>query len=165
MVVRSWSDPGHGAAKEANVTEARETGRPARVLVVSHSAALTPGLIEAVRERATRGPARFRLVVPNPARAELHLLHPERHDRTEEAEHALLRALPALQAAAGGHVIASVSVRHDPMDAVEEVLFGEPVDEIILGLTPHAVSARLHQDLAHRLHHYGLPITTVGELS
>ena len=28
----------------------------------------------------------FRLVVLNPARAELHLLHPERHDKAAEAE-------------------------------------------------------------------------------
>jgi hypothetical protein len=50
------------------------------------------------------------------------------------------------------------------MDAVEEVLYSEPVDEIILALGPHPVAERLHQDLAHRLHHYGLPITPVGRL-
>jgi hypothetical protein len=143
----------------------REDSRAARVLVVSHTTAMTPELMSAVRDRAMRGPARFRLVIPNPARGELHLLHPERHDRADHAEAALLRVLPTLQAAAGGHVIASVSVRHDPMDAVEEVLFNEPVDEIILALTPHPVSARLHQDMAHRLRHYGLPITTIGESS
>jgi hypothetical protein len=137
--------------------------RPARVLVVSHGTAMTPELVAAVRERAMQGPARFRLVVPNPAHGELHLLHPERHDRADEAEHALLRALPALESAAGGHVVASVSVRHDPMDAVEEVLFNEPVDEIILSLARHPVSARLHQDLGQRLRHHGLPVTTVGE--
>jgi hypothetical protein len=143
------------------------TERPsrARVLVVSHGTAFTPDLVAAVRERATRSPARFRLVVPNPARGEVHLLHPERHAKADEAEHDLLRALPALEAAAGGHVVASVSVRNNPMDAVEEVLYGEPVDEIILALAPHPVAERLHQDLAHRLRHYGLPITTVGHLS
>lgn len=131
--------------------------------MVSHGTALTPELMQVMRERAMRGPTQFRLVVPNPAAAELHLLHPERHDKANEAEHALLRALPELQAAAGGHVIASVSVRHDPMDAVEEVLVGEPIDEIILALAPHPVAAWLHQDLAHRLKHYGLAITTVGD--
>jgi hypothetical protein len=140
-----------------------QNGRQTRVLVVSHGTAFTPELVTAVRERAMRGPARFRLVVPNPARADLHLLHPERHDKAEEAEHDLLRALPTVEAAAGGHVVASVSVRHDPMDAVEEVLFNEPVDEIILALADHPVSARLHQDLAHRLAHHGLPVTTVGQ--
>ncbi|MCW2774784.1 MAG: hypothetical protein JWN91_3110 [Nocardioides sp.] len=142
-----------------------ESSRPARVLVVSHGTAFTPALVTAVRERALRSPARFRLVVPNPARGEVHLLHPERHDKADEAERDLLRALPALEAAAGGHVIASVSVRNNPMDAIEEILFGEPVDEIVLALARHPVAERLHQDLAHRLHHYGLPITMVGETS
>lgn len=140
-----------------------DISRPARVLVVSQGAALTPDLIAAVRERAQRGPARFRLVVPNPAHGELHLFHPERHLKADEAEHALLRALPALESAAGGHVVASVSVRHDPMDAVEEVLFSEPVDEIILALAVHPISVRLHTDMAHRLAHHGIPTTTIGQ--
>lgn len=142
-----------------------ESPRPARVLVVSHGTAFTPALVAAIHERALRSPARFRLVVPNPARGEVHLLHPDRHEKAEEAERDLLRSLPALEAAAGGHVIASVSVRNNPMDAVEEVLYGEPVDEIILALARHPVAERLHQDVAHRLQHYGLPITTVGEVS
>jgi len=141
-----------------------ESPSAARVLVVSHGTAFTPDLVTAIRERATRGPTRFRLVVPNPARGEIHLLHPERHAKAEEAEHDLLRALPVLEAAAGGRIVATVSVRNNPMDAVEEVLFSEPVDEIILALAPHPIAERLHQDLAHRLHHYGLPITTVGQL-
>jgi hypothetical protein len=139
-----------------------ESSRQARILVVSHGTAFTPDLVAAVRERAIRSPARFRLVVPNPARGEVHLLHPERHAKADEAEQDMLRALPALEAAAGGHVVASVSVRNNPMDAVEEVLFSEPIDEIILALAPHPVAERLHHDLPHRLHHFGLPITTVG---
>jgi hypothetical protein len=148
---------------ETHPGDTGDTTGEARVLVVSASVAMTPELVAAVHERAMRGPARFRLVVPNPARAELHLLHPERRAKADEAELAVMRALPALQAAAGGHVASSVSVRHDPMDAVEEVLFSEPVDEIILALGRHPVSERLHQDLAHRLAHHGLPITTVGK--
>lgn len=139
--------------------------RRARVLVVSDDAALTPALVAAVHDRAMRGPARFRLVVPNPARAELHLRHAERHAKADAAELAVMHALPALEAAAGGRVVTSVSVRHDPMDAVEEVLFSEPVDEIILSLSRHPVSARLHQDLAHRLQHHGLPISTVSDVA
>lgn len=139
-----------------------DTSRSARVLVVSQGAAITPDLIAAVRERALRSPARFRLIVPNPAHGEIHLFHPDRHTKADEAEHALLRALPALEAAAGGLVIATVSVRHDPMDAVEDVLFSEPVDEMILALAAHPISTRLHADMAHRLAHYGLPTTIVG---
>src|SRR4029450_4376030 len=43
-----------------------ESSDPARVLVVAHKTAATPALLEAVRERAARGPARFHLLVPNP---------------------------------------------------------------------------------------------------
>jgi hypothetical protein len=139
----------------------KDERRATRILVVSDTAALSPELVAAVRDRALLGPARFRLVVPNPARGELHLLHPERHDKADAAELALLRILTTLEAAAGGRVVASVSVRHDPMDAVEEVLYSEPVDEILLSLAAHPVSERLHVDLAHRLRRYALPITTV----
>ena len=62
---------------------------------------------------------------------------------------------------AGTRVIGSVSIRHDPMDAVEETLHNEPVDEIIVSVAPHGVARWLHQDLPHRLQHFGLPITSV----
>ena len=38
---------------------------PTRVLIVAHKTAATPALIEAVRERAARGPCTFTLLVPN----------------------------------------------------------------------------------------------------
>src|SRR3954452_7528454 len=88
-----------------------------RVLVVTDAAEPSPSLREAIRHRAEAHDAQFRLVVLNPARAEVHLLHPERHDKTAEAEAVLRAALPALEAAAEARVIGSVSVRHDPMDA------------------------------------------------
>ena len=37
-----------------------------RVLVVANKAAATPQLLQSVRERALRGPARFHLLVPDP---------------------------------------------------------------------------------------------------
>lgn len=76
--------------------------------------AATAELLAAMREKVATGPTQFRVVVPNPAAAEVHLLHPERHDRAAEAEHALHASMPSLQQAAGGPVIGSVSVRHDP---------------------------------------------------
>ena len=102
------------------------------------------------------------MVVLNPARAEIHLLHPERHEKAAEAEVSLRRALPRFEEAAGGPVIGSVSVRHDPMDAIEEVTFSEPVDEIVLDVPEHRLATRLHQDLPHRLQHLGLPVTVVS---
>ena len=40
---------------------------PANVLLVAHQTAATSGLLDAVRERAQRGPVRFHLVVPRQA--------------------------------------------------------------------------------------------------
>jgi hypothetical protein len=141
-----------------------EEPRVTRILIVTDVAEPSPALLDAVRHRHERGPAQFRVVVPNPARAELHPLHPERHERAREAEAVLRQALPTLESAAGGPVIGSVSVRHDPMDAVEETLFAEPIDEIMLQLAPHGLAHRLHQDLEHRLRHFGLPIQVVAHL-
>jgi hypothetical protein len=138
-----------------------EPARATRILVVTDHAEPTAALIETMRRRAATEQVQFRVVVPNPARAELHLLHPERHDKAAEAEKVLHEALFALEVAAGGPVIGSVSVRHDPMDAIEETLFSEPVDEIFLAVAPHGLSTRLHQDLPHRLKHFGLPVTVV----
>ena len=135
--------------------------RTRRILIVTDHADSTPELGEAIRHRAATGDVQFRFVVLNPARAELHLLHPERHDRAAEAETTLLTTLPALEEAAGGPVIGSVSVRHDPMDAIEEIIFSEPVDEIMIEVPAHGLSTRLHQDLPHRLQHFGLPVTVV----
>lgn len=135
--------------------------RNTRVLVVTDKTAATPQLIDAIRVRASAGSVQFRMVVPNPAAAELHPFHPERHEKAAEAERILLESLPDVQAAAGSHVIGSVSVRHDPMDAIEEILFSEPVDEIIVSVVNHGLSSWLHQDLAHRLEHFGLPVTAV----
>ena len=136
--------------------------RPLRILVVTDHAEPTPELREAIRHRAETGDVQFRLTVLNPARAEVHLLHPERHDRAAEAEQTLRAALPQLEQAAGGTVVGSVSVRHDPMDAIEETIYNEPVDEIMLAIPGHHVSTWLHQDLPHRLRHFDLPVTVVG---
>ena len=79
--------------------------RPSRVLVVTDKADPTPTLTTAISDRAAVGDVRFRVVVLNPARAELHLLHPERHDKALEAEQVLLAAMPEIESAAGGRVI------------------------------------------------------------
>jgi hypothetical protein len=136
--------------------------RPARILVVTDHTAATPELLAAIRERAARGSAQFRVLVPNPAHAEAHLLHPERHEKAAEAEQTLRAALPAFEQAAGGHVIGSVSIRNEPGEAVEELIMDEPVDEIMLSVAEHGFAKRLHLDLPHRLAHFGLPIMNVG---
>jgi hypothetical protein len=135
--------------------------KPARVLVVTDRTAATPALLRTLRDRAKRCHAEFRVLVPNPAPAEWHPFHPERRDKVEEAERVLLRALPKIQDAVGGAVRGRVSVRHDPMAAIEEMLHDEPFDEIILDIAVHRPERWLHVDLPHRVAHLGLPVTAV----
>jgi len=136
--------------------------QPLRVLVLTDTSDADPQLLDAMAQRAAAGEVVFRLVVLNPARAEVHLLHPERHDKAAQAETVLRRTLPRLEQATGAHrIIGSVSVRHDPMDAIEETITSEPIDEVMLHVKEHAMARRLHQDLVHRLSHYGLPLQVV----
>ena len=135
---------------------------PARVLVVTDRTAATPALLSAIRLRARRGPVEFRVLVPNPAPAEWHPLHPERRDKVADAERVLMHALPQIQEAADGAVRGRVSIRHDPMAAIEEMLLDEPFDEIVLSLAPHT-HRWLHPDLARRVVRLGLPVTVVRD--
>ncbi len=132
-----------------------------RVLVVTDRIVATPGLLDTIRGRAARGPAEFRILVPNPAPAEWNPTHPDRHSKAAEARVVLSAVLPLIEEAAGHAVEGFVSTRHDPMDAIEETLHDEPFDEIILATTPHRIEGWLHVDLPHRVAHLGLPVTTV----
>ena len=130
------------------------------MLVVAHETAATPALVDAVRERAARGPASFHLLVPNLAE-HAELTEAEREHRHADGERMLALALPLIQDAAGGAADGSVSYRHDPMDAIEETLHDGDFHEIILSTLPHSTSRWLHVDLPHRVAHLGLPVTTV----
>ena len=147
--------------KDATEAAALRAAEPtAQVLLVAHRTAATPALLEAVRERAARGPARFHLLVPNPA-DHAELTEAERHKKHTEGEHVLALALPLLDKAGGGEVDGSVSIRHDPMDAIEETLHDGSFDEVILSTLPRSVSRWLHIDLPRRVGHLGVPVTTV----
>ena len=132
----------------------------ASVLLVAGWTAATPGVLDAVRERAARGLSSFHLLVPNPSEHG-EVTDAERRRHHEEGERVLALALPLLQEAAGGPVEGSVSIRHDAMDAVEEALRDGDFHEIIVATMPHGISQWLHADLPHRLSHTGLPVTTV----
>jgi len=139
-----------------------EASSTARVLVVAHKTAATAALMDAVRERAARGPARFHLLVPNPHHPNLRHLSEVTHPNVTEGEQVLALALPLIEEACGGcPTDGTVSPRHDPMDAIEETLHDQDFDEIILSTLPRAVSRWLHIDLPHRVAHLGLPLTTV----
>jgi hypothetical protein len=138
-----------------------QSGGEAHVLVVAHRTAATEVLLDAVRARAERGPARFHLLVPSSPEPNWHLIHRERHQRFTKAEEVLALALPLIEDAADGEVDGSMSIRHDPMDAIEEALGMWHFDEIILSTLPRGVSRWLHIDLPRRVAHLGLPVTTV----
>jgi uncharacterized membrane-anchored protein len=132
----------------------------AQVLVVAHKTAATPALLDAIRRRAELGPAAFHLLVPNPAE-HAELTEHEREQAHTEGAHVLALALPLIDAAAGSTVGGSVSIRHDPMDAIEETLQNGNFDEIILSTLPRSVSRWLHVDLPRRVEHLGLPVLVV----
>ncbi|HYF28706.1 MAG TPA: hypothetical protein VD931_23395 [Baekduia sp.] len=136
-----------------------ESSGQARVLVVAHRTAATPALLHAVKERAARGPARFTLLVPNPARGLHRAVDPEDQDRSE-AEATLALALPLLEEAAGSPVEGMVGDAN-PLDAVQDAVNLHGFDEIIVSTLPKRVSHWLHMDLPAKLNGLGLPVTTV----
>jgi uncharacterized membrane-anchored protein len=146
--------------KDATEVKAAAQAPHAQVLVVAHKTAATPALLDAVRARAARGPATFHLLVPNPS-AQAELTDHEREQHVEQGQHVLELALPLLDQAAGTQAEGSVSLRHDPMDAVEETLREGDFHEVIVSTLPHGVSRWLHTDLPSRIAHLGLPVTTV----
>jgi hypothetical protein len=124
----------------------------ARVLIVANRTAATPNLIEAVRERARRGPCSFTLLVPQ--------LPAEQMYGDEEARKTIELAIPLLEEAAEGTVRGLVGPT-DALLAVERVLVHEHFDEIIISTLPERVSQWLHRDLPARVERLGVPVTVV----
>ena len=132
---------------------------PARVLVVAHKTAATPPLLEAVRERSQRGPAKFTLLVPTPAPGLHKVVDPE-DQGGGEAKAVIERALPALSEAAGAPVEGIVGST-DPIAAVEDAINLRGFDEIVISTLPSKISHWLRLDLPSKLTGTGLPVTTV----
>jgi hypothetical protein len=97
-----------------------ESSTPTRVLVVAHKTAATQALMQAVRDRAARGPATFTLVVPSAAHGLHRLVDPEDQDRSE-AELVLDLALPLLEEAAGRKVEGMIG-DPNPLNAVQDAV-------------------------------------------
>jgi hypothetical protein len=132
---------------------------PTRVLVVAHKTAATQPLLDAVRERARRGPCVFTLLVPNPAHGLHRVVDPE-DQGASEARSVLDVALPKLSDAAGSPVEGIVG-DPDPSVAIQDAVNLRGFDEIILSTLPQRVSRWLKLDLPSKLSALGLPITTV----
>ena len=125
---------------------------PARILVVANRTAATPALIDAVRERAGKGPCSFALLVPQ--------LACEIPYGDEEARKTLELAIPLLEEAAGGDVTPMIGPC-DALLAVERVLVRERFDEVIVSTLPERVSQWLGRDLPSRIERLGLPVSVV----
>src|ERR1700759_746788 len=93
---------------------------PTRVLVVAHRTAATPALLDAVRERAARGPCAFTLLVPNAAHG-LHRVVDAEDQDADEAQAVLELALPLLEQAAGGPVAGAIG-DPEPLNAVQDAV-------------------------------------------
>ncbi len=136
-----------------------ESSAPTRVLVVAHKTAATPALIEAVRDRAQRGPAAFTLLVPNPAHGLHALVDPEDQEESE-GQTVLDLAIPLLEDAAGGPVEGLVG-DPSPMNAIQDAINLHGFDEVIISTLPARVSKWMKLDLPSKVTGLGLPVTTV----
>ena len=136
-----------------------ESSTPTRVLVVANRTAATPALIEAVRERAARGPCVFTLLVPHTASGMHRVVDPE-DQGVNEAEQTLELALPLLEKAAGAPVEGMVGDA-EPLAAIQDAVNLHGFDELIISTLPKRFSRWLRLDLPHKAAGLGLPVTTV----
>jgi len=132
---------------------------PAHVLVVAHQTAATEGLLSAVSERASRGPASFHLIVPRNPSGMHKVVDPE-DTGDDEARSVLEDALPRLSQAAGGDVTGGLG-DPEPLMAIHDAINLGNYDEIIVSTLPRRVSRWLKLDLVSKARALGLPVTHV----
>jgi hypothetical protein len=133
---------------------------PVHVLVVAHQTAATDALLDVVRERSQRGPARFHLVVPRRPHGMHKVVDPVEADE-HEAQVVLDDALPKLSHAAGTEVTGSVG-DPEPLMAIEDAVNLGDYDEIIISTLPLGISRWLKLDIVSKARALGLPVTHVG---
>jgi len=130
-----------------------------KVLVVAHHTAATAPLLDAIRDRARQGPARFHLVVPRQPHGMDRVVNP--HESGEDvAQRVLDDALPKLAEAAGGRVTGSIGDA-EPLMAIEDAVNLGGYDEIIISTLPLGISRWLKLDLISKARGLGLPVTHV----
>lgn len=130
----------------------------ASVLVVANRTAGSDELLEALRERAAKGPADFYLVVPSTARGVSWVA--DMNAGTDAAEHDLEGALERLRSA--GLEIEGETGDPDPVAAVQDAANARRFDEVIVSTLPKHVSRWLKLDLPHKAAHAtGLPVKHV----
>ncbi|MGI8522641.1 MAG: hypothetical protein ACR2K3_04930 [Nocardioides sp.] len=129
------------------------------VLLVANRTADTDRLREVVAQRASHGADAFHLVVPAVPHGLHRVVDPEVAG-WEEAQAALVLALPSLSEAAGCEVSGEVGSA-DPLAAIQDALARRDLDEIIVSTLPRRVSRWLRLDLPSKAGGLGLPVTHV----
>ncbi|HEY8304843.1 MAG TPA: hypothetical protein VIG42_09700 [Solirubrobacteraceae bacterium] len=137
-----------------------ESSSPARVLVVEHKTATTQALLDAILERAQRGPCVFTLLVPNPARGLHKVVDPE-DQGAAQAHGALSDTLPALREATGMPVEGIVGDA-DPVAAVEDAINLRGFDEVMISTPSPRLARWLRLDLPSKVAGMGVPVTTIA---
>jgi hypothetical protein len=132
---------------------------PVSVLVVAHQTAANSTLLEAVHERAQRGPVRFHMVVPCQPHG-MHRVVDPTEGGEREANAVLEGALPKLSEAAGQEVTGSVG-DPEPLMAIHDAVNLGSYDEIIISTLPLGISRWLKLDLISKAKAIGLPVTHV----
>ena len=133
---------------------------PASVLVVAHQTAATAPLLDAVKERAERGPARFHLVVPRQPHGIAKIADPADEHGAKEAQRVLADALPKLSAVAGHEVTGSIGDA-EPLMAIQDAVNLGDYDEVIISTLPLGISRWLKLDVISKARALGLPVTHV----
>ena len=136
-----------------------ESSAVPRVLVVAHKTAATEPLLDAVRERARRGPCTFTLLVPSASHG-LHRVVDAEDQSGDEARGVIDEALPLLSKAAGAPV-EGIAGDPDPIAAVQDAINLRGFDEVIISTLSARLSRWLKLDLPSKVSGMGLPVTTV----
>ena len=130
----------------------------AHVLVVANKTAGSEELVNALRERAQRGPAHFHLVVPASPRGASWAF--DMHSGHDDAENDLEGALERLRA--HGLEVDGEIGDPDPVAAVSDSAHFGSYDEVIVSTLPKHLSKWLKLDVARKIEHAtGLPMRHV----
>ena len=130
----------------------------ADVLVVANRTAGSPELLEALKERAARGPAKFHLLVPSTP----HGVTWAASDPPACMSAAHVRTAVERLRSEGLEVDDGKVGDPDPVAAVEDAVNFKEFDEIIVSTLPKHLSKWLKVDLPHRVERVtGKPVTHV----
>ena len=131
----------------------------ADVLVVANRTAGSPELLDALKERASRGEVKFHLLVPSTPHGVAWAT--DMHSGSGEAEDHIRACVEQLRSE-GLEVDEGKVGDPDPVAAVEDAVNFKEFDEIIVSTLPKRLSKWLKVDLPNRVEHAtGKPVTHV----